>query len=99
MKVESDQASVDAEFAINRREFDLNYAGKPNDLIRDDVVINPRDLLCGGLALAAGSAANSDRHNARARRPNDDENAAVSAPSVSTFAIARRRRLTLDSVN
>ena len=39
MKVEGDQASVDAEFAINRRDFGLNYAGKPNDLIRDDVVI------------------------------------------------------------
>ena len=39
VKVEGDAASVDAEFAINRRDFDLNYAGKPNDLIRDDVVI------------------------------------------------------------
>lgn len=39
VKVEGDQASVDAEFAINRRDFGLNYAGKPNDLIRDDVVI------------------------------------------------------------
>jgi polyisoprenoid-binding protein YceI len=34
-----DAATVDAEFAINRRDFSLNYAGKPNDLIRDDVVI------------------------------------------------------------
>lgn len=39
LRVEGDQASVDAEFAINRRDFGLNYAGKPNDLIRDDVVI------------------------------------------------------------
>jgi len=39
VKVEGDAASVDAEFAINRRDFGLNYAGKPNDLIRDDVVI------------------------------------------------------------
>jgi len=37
--VSGDQVSVDAEFAINRREYDLNYAGMPNDLIRDDVVI------------------------------------------------------------
>jgi polyisoprenoid-binding protein YceI len=34
-----DAANVDAEFSINRRDFSLNYAGKPNDLIRDDVVI------------------------------------------------------------
>src|SRR5207244_3888695 len=34
-----DTANVDAEFAINRRDFSLNYAGMPNDLIRDDVVI------------------------------------------------------------
>ncbi len=32
-------ANVNAEFAINRRDFQLNYAGMPNDLIRDDVVI------------------------------------------------------------
>jgi polyisoprenoid-binding protein YceI len=34
-----DTANVDAEFAINRRDFSLNYAGMPNDLIRDDVLI------------------------------------------------------------
>lgn len=34
-----DTANVDAEFAINRRDFSLNYAGMPNDLIRDEVVI------------------------------------------------------------
>jgi polyisoprenoid-binding protein YceI len=34
-----DTANVDTEFAINRRDFSLNYAGMPNDLIRDDVVI------------------------------------------------------------
>ncbi|MBS2014497.1 MAG: YceI family protein [Deltaproteobacteria bacterium] len=39
LKVDGAQASVDAEFAINRRDFSLNYAGMPNDLIRDDVVI------------------------------------------------------------
>jgi polyisoprenoid-binding protein YceI len=37
--VNGDAANVDAEFAINRRDFSLNYAGMPNDLIRDDVVI------------------------------------------------------------
>jgi polyisoprenoid-binding protein YceI len=35
----ADAANLDAEFAINRRDFSLNYAGAPNDLIRDDVVI------------------------------------------------------------
>lgn len=34
-----DATNVDAEFTINRRDFSLNYAGMPNDLIRDDVVI------------------------------------------------------------
>ena len=28
-----------AEFAINRRDFNINYPGMPNDLIRDNVVI------------------------------------------------------------
>lgn len=37
--VAGDNASLDAEFAINRRDFSLNYAGMPNDLIRDDVLI------------------------------------------------------------
>ena len=39
IKVAGDDASLDAEFSINRRDFSLNYPGKPNDLIRDDVVI------------------------------------------------------------
>ena len=39
VKLTGDAADVDAEFAINRRDFSLNYAGMPNDLIRDDVVI------------------------------------------------------------
>jgi polyisoprenoid-binding protein YceI len=30
---------VKAEFAINRRDFNINYPGRPNDLIRDNVVI------------------------------------------------------------
>ncbi len=37
--VAGDSASLEAEFSINRRDFSLNYPGKPNDLIRDDVVI------------------------------------------------------------
>jgi polyisoprenoid-binding protein YceI len=39
VSVTGDAASLDAEFSINRRDFSLNYAGKPNDLIRDDVLI------------------------------------------------------------
>jgi polyisoprenoid-binding protein YceI len=39
INVGGDNASLDAEFSINRRDFSLNYPGKPNDLIRDDVVI------------------------------------------------------------
>lgn len=35
----ADGVNVDAEFSINRRDYDLNYAGKPNDLIRDDVLL------------------------------------------------------------
>jgi polyisoprenoid-binding protein YceI len=34
-----DVVDVDAEFAINRKDFGLVYTGKPDDLIRDDVVI------------------------------------------------------------
>ena len=27
------------EFSLNRKEFDIMYPGKPDDLIRDDVVL------------------------------------------------------------
>jgi polyisoprenoid-binding protein YceI len=37
--VTPDTASVDSSFSINRRDFGINYAGKANDLIRDDVVL------------------------------------------------------------
>jgi polyisoprenoid-binding protein YceI len=40
VKLAGDQVAVDAEFAINRRDFGLVYPGAPNDLIRDDVVIH-----------------------------------------------------------
>ena len=39
IKLESGSAAVDAEFSINRKDFGLNYPGKVDDLIRDDVVI------------------------------------------------------------
>jgi polyisoprenoid-binding protein YceI len=39
INVTGENANLDAEFSINRRDFSLNYAGMPNDLIRDDVLI------------------------------------------------------------
>jgi polyisoprenoid-binding protein YceI len=39
IKVEADAVTAKSEFAINRKDFGINYAGKANDLIRDDVVI------------------------------------------------------------
>lgn len=37
--VDADKVSVESEFAINRKDFGIVYAGKADDLIRDDVVI------------------------------------------------------------
>jgi polyisoprenoid-binding protein YceI len=34
-----EQVEVDAEFAINRKDFGITYPGKPDDLIKDDVLI------------------------------------------------------------
>ncbi len=39
IRVSGDRVEVDAEFAINRKDFGIVYAGKADDLIRDDVVI------------------------------------------------------------
>ena len=39
IQVTADSAAVDAEFAINRKDFGIVYAGKADDLIRDAVVI------------------------------------------------------------
>ena len=39
IKVEGDQVSVDAEFAINRKDFSIVYPGMPDDLIKDEVLI------------------------------------------------------------
>lgn len=39
IQVAPDTASVNAEFAINRKDFGINYAGKADDLIRDEVVM------------------------------------------------------------
>ena len=37
--VAGDSVAVNAEFSINRKDFNILYAGKADDLIRDDVVI------------------------------------------------------------
>ena len=39
VKTSGTGVDVDAEFAINRKDFGIVYAGKADDLIRDDVVI------------------------------------------------------------
>jgi len=39
LQVTDAAVTLKAEFAINRRDFNINYPGKPNDLIRDNVVI------------------------------------------------------------
>lgn len=39
IKMTADGAAVDAEFAINRKDFDIVFKGKADDLIRDGVVI------------------------------------------------------------
>jgi len=39
ISVTPDVASVDSTFSINRRDFNINYAGQANNLIRDDVVL------------------------------------------------------------
>ncbi len=39
IKTAADSVAVDAEFAINRKDFGIVYKGKADDLIRDEVVI------------------------------------------------------------
>jgi len=39
IKVNAEQVSVEAEFAINRKDFGINYPGMADDLIKDDVLI------------------------------------------------------------
>ncbi|MCR9163806.1 MAG: YceI family protein [Nannocystaceae bacterium] len=47
--VKGDQVDVDTEFSINRKDFEMTYAGKADDLIRDEVVIK-LDLTFDGKA-------------------------------------------------
>ena len=37
--MECDTVKISSEFDINRKDFDINYPGKQDDLIRDEVVI------------------------------------------------------------
>ena len=39
IQITDDTVTVKAQFAINRKDFSINYPGKPNDLIRDNVVL------------------------------------------------------------
>jgi polyisoprenoid-binding protein YceI len=39
IRVSGDTVETDAEFAINRKDFGIVYPGKPDDLIKDDVLI------------------------------------------------------------
>lgn len=39
IKVDASAATLDAEFAINRKDFRITYAGRTNDLIRDEVLL------------------------------------------------------------
>ena len=39
IEVKDDAVTVKAEFSINRQDFGIKYAGKPDDLIRDGVVL------------------------------------------------------------
>lgn len=39
IKVEGDAVTVDAEFGINRKDFGIEYAGKKDDLIKDEVLL------------------------------------------------------------
>lgn len=42
--VSPDSVRVEAEFFFNRREFNVNYQGRANDLIRDEVILRFRVL-------------------------------------------------------
>lgn len=39
VQVAAEAVTLKAEFAINRRDFNINFPGMPNDLIRDNVVL------------------------------------------------------------
>jgi polyisoprenoid-binding protein YceI len=39
IQITDDEVTVKADFAINRRDFNINYQGRANDLVRDNVVL------------------------------------------------------------
>ena len=39
VQIADDAVTVKAAFAINRRQWNINYSGKANDLIRDNVIL------------------------------------------------------------
>ncbi|MEO6034608.1 MAG: YceI family protein [Verrucomicrobiota bacterium] len=39
IEITEDAATINADFAINRKEFNINYPGKTDDLIRDNVAL------------------------------------------------------------
>jgi polyisoprenoid-binding protein YceI len=39
LQITDDAVTLKAEFAINRKDFNINFPGRPNDLIRDNVVL------------------------------------------------------------
>jgi polyisoprenoid-binding protein YceI len=39
IKVEKDKVTANAKFSINRKDFNINYPGKVDDLIKDDVLL------------------------------------------------------------
>jgi polyisoprenoid-binding protein YceI len=40
IKTSGDAVDVDAEFAINRKDFGVVYPGMPDDLIKDDILLH-----------------------------------------------------------
>ena len=58
ISVADDAVKFNAEFAINRKDFNINYPGKPNDLIRDNVVIKLALSATSGPAQAQIESAN-----------------------------------------
>lgn len=55
IEVNPDEVSANAEFAIKRFDFDINYPGKADDLIRDDVVVRFDLVARPGSGMDAGT--------------------------------------------
>lgn len=57
VQVSPEKVTLKAEFAINRRDFNVNFPGKPNDLIRDNVVLRFDVVATPGPATPADTLA------------------------------------------